>query len=59
MCTGRFGARLDLHASMIFAKSLYFCCSIIGTIPPIGWTLKSSLLISLALSALKSENNPP
>ena len=59
MCTGRLGDRFDLQANMIFARSLYFCCSIMGTIPPIGWTLNPKSLMPLALFALSSGYNPP
>ena len=39
-CTGLSGGSEALEASRISNSSLYLCCSIRGTIPPIGWMAK-------------------
>ena len=59
MCTGRFDGKNGSVDSIIFAYSLYRCCSITGTIPPIGCTEKSNFPISVADFCLKSEKSPP
>ena len=59
MCMGLFDGRNGILDSITLAYSRYRCCSMIGTIPPIGCTEKSNSDIPIADFCLRSGYRPP